>query len=226
MRSLGTQPTHLSEIRLVIADERKLLRQGLIALFTTELGILVVGEAADGAALIDLVTKRTADVVLLNSELPHLDGAGVAARLRKLALPPELVFMTRRHNERQMREAFALGARAYLLTSCDFKELVLAVRKAAVGDYYVTGAAGHDLILRYINSGEAEDDSARDGLTSREREMCRLLADGLSTKEAAEYLAISVKTAETHRARIMKKLRARNVTDVVKYCIRNGIAEP
>ncbi len=226
MRSLGTQPTHLSEIRLVIADERKLLRQGLIALFTTELGILVVGEAADGAALIDLVTKRTADVVLLNAELPHLDGTSVAARLRKLAMPPELVFMTRRHNERQMREAFALGARAYLLTSCDFKELVLAVRKAAVGDYYVTGAAGHDLILGYINSGEADDESTRDGLTSREREMCRLLADGLSTKEAAEYLAISIKTAETHRARIMKKLRARNVTDVVKYCIRNGIAEP
>ncbi len=225
MRSLGTQPTHLSEIRLVLADERKLLRQGLIALFTTELGILVVGEAADGSGLIELLTRRPADVVVLNAELPMLDGLSVAARLRKLATPPELVFVTRRHNEREMREAFALGARAYLLTTCDFKELVLAVRKAAAGDYYLTGPAGHDLVLEYVNSGDSPDTETKGGLTRRERELCRLLADGLSTKEAAEHLSISIKTAETHRARIMKKLRAKNVTDVVKYCIRNGIAD-
>lgn len=223
MRTLGTQPTHLSEIRLVIADERKLVRQGLIALFTTELGILVVGDAADGGELTKLATTQKPDVVVLNVDLPVLDGLGAAERMGKFAAPPELVFMAHRHSEQQLREAFALGARAYLLVECDFKELVLAVRKAAAGDYYLTGPAGHNMVLEYINGRASVSGGGGGGLTRRERELCRMFADGFSTKEAAERLAISVKTAETHRAAIMKKLRAKNVTDIVKYCIRNGI---
>lgn len=225
MQSLGTQPTNLSEIRLVIADERKLLRQGLIALFTTELGILVVGDAADGAEAVEIVTRQKPDVVVLNVDLPVLDGLGSAERMRKLTLPPEFVFIASRYNEQRMREAFALGARAYLLGSCDFKELVLAVRKAAAGDYYLTGPAGHEIVLGYVSSADPERGESKGTLTRREKELCRLFADGFSTKEAAERLAISVKTAETHRATIMKKLRAKNVTDIVKYCIRNGLVD-
>ncbi len=222
-KSFGIQPTHLREIRVIIADERKLLRQGLIALFTTELGILVAGETGDGIEAVELAAKNKPDVVIMNIDLPSLDGIGAATRMRKMAPSPDFVFLAARHNESLMREAFAVGGRAYLLQNCDFKELVFAIRKVAVGDYYLTGPAGHEMVMGYINPPVAGSDPSDGPMTRREKELCRLLADGFSTKEAADRLQISVKTAETHRASIMKKLRAKNVTDLVKYCIRNKI---
>ncbi len=214
-----------SEIRLFIADERMLLRQGLIALFTTELGILVVGDSGDGMETVDLIKEKKPDVLLINMRMPKLDGLGVGRRLRKMAKPPEMVFITNQHSEPQMRESFALGARSYLMQKCDFRELVFAIRKAAVGDYYLSGPAGQNLVNEYINPTPAEDDSAG-GMTKREMEVARLLADGYSSKEAAGFMNISVKTAEAHRSSIMKKLHAKNVTDIVKFCIRNNIITP
>jgi len=224
-KSFGIQPTYLREIKVVIADERKLVRQGLIALFTTELGILVAGDTGDGIELVELAAKTKPDVVVLNINLPTLDGIGAAMRIRKLIPCPEFVFLATQHNESSMREAFAVGGRAYLLQKCDFKELVFAIRKVAVGDYYLTGPAGHQMVMGYINPPSADSEPTGGSMTRRELELCRLLADGYSTKEAADRLGISVKTADTHRSSIMKKLRAKNVTDIVKYCIRNKIIE-
>ena len=224
-RTFGTQPTHMSEIRVLIADERKLVRQGLIALFTTELGILVVGDTGDGAEAVEMVRDKKPDLVIMNVDMPTLNGVSAAARMSKVVPSPHFVFLTMAHNEVQMRELFAVGARAYLLQSCDFKELVVAIRKVAAGDYYLTGPAGKEMVLQYI-SPPAEDEDGERLLTRRERELARLLADGYSTKEAADRLGISVKTAETHRASVMRKLGAKNVTDIVKYCIRNNITNP
>lgn len=213
---------HRSEIRLLIADERRLFRQGLIALLTKELGILIVGDSGDGLETVDMVETKKPDVILLNIRMPRLDGLGVARRTRRRSDPPELVFLTTAHREPDMREAFSLGARAYLLQNCDFRELVFAIRKAAVGEFYLSGPAGHDMVNEFVNPSPV-DESGQGLLTRRETELARLLADGHSTKEAADYLNISVKTAEVHRASIMKKLRAKNVTDIVKYCIRNNL---
>lgn len=225
INSLLRQPTPRTEIRLLIADERKLLRQGLIALFTTESGIIVVGEAADGVTAVDLAQEHKPDVVVLNVRLPKLDGLSAARKMSKNFPVPELVFMADAHHEAIMREVFRIGGRAYLLQDCEFKELTMAVRKAFVGDYYLTGPAGHEMVQEYVNPSEANRES--DGtLTRREAELARLLAEGYSSKEAADFLNISIKTAENHRASIMKKLRARNVTDIVKYCIRNNLIEP
>jgi DNA-binding NarL/FixJ family response regulator len=215
----------MREIRVVIADERKLFRQGLIALFTTELGMLVAGDTGDGAEAVELVAKSKPDVVILNINMPTLDGISAGIRIRKLSPPPDIVFLANSHNESLMREAFTIGGRAYLLQTCDFKELVFAIRKVAMGDYYLTGPAGHDMVMEYINPTPIEAEVSQGSITRREKELCRLLADGFSTKEAADRLKISVKTAETHRASIMKKLRAKNVTDIVKYCIRNKIID-
>jgi len=214
-KSLGIQPAHLSEIRIVIADERKIFRQGLLALFSTEVNILVVGDSGDGLELVDVVAANKPDVVVLNINLPTLDGVSAAMRIRKSPQPPELVFLANQHSEALMREAFTAGAHAYLLQDCEFKELVFAIRKVAAGDYYLTGPAGHEMVMEFVN--RPADINENGGLlTRRETEICRLLADGYSTKEVADRLDISVKTAETHRAAIMKKLRAKNVTDIVK----------
>ena len=217
------QPTHLPEIKILIADERKLFRQGLIALFATELGILVVGDTGDGLEAVKLASNKKPDVVVLNLHLASLNGIGVAKRMRKSTHQPEFIFLTTTHNELLMREAFSLGARAYLLMTCDFKELVFAIRKVAAGEYYLTGPAGRDMALEYIGAAEPAEEGNVSILTRSEQEICRLLADGLSTKEAAARLHISIRTAETHRAAVMKKIGGKNVTDIVKFCLRNGI---
>jgi len=223
-RSMGIQPVRLNEIRIVIADERRIFRQGLLALFSTEVNILVVGDCGDGLDAVDLVTRNKPDVAVLNLNLPTLDGISAALRMRKLPQCPDFVFLANQHNEALMREAFTVGARAYLLQTCDFKELVFAIRKVAAGDYYLTGPAGHEMVMEFIDY-TTEAGNPEGLLTRREKEICRLLADGYSTKEAAHRLDISIKTAETHRASIMRKLRAKNVTDIVKYCIRNKIID-
>ena len=222
--SFDIQPTHLPDIKVLIADDRKLFRQGLISLFATELGILVVGDTNDGIEAVRLAASKKPDIVIMNINLDTLDGIGVAIRMRKAIHTPEFIFLASHHNELLMKEAFAVGGRAYLLQTCDFKELVFAIRKVAAGDYYLTGPAGHEMVLEYINSSSPENKSG-DILTRREKELCRLLSDGYSTKEAAARLSISVKTAETHRASIMKKIRGKNVTDIVKFCIRNKIVD-
>jgi DNA-binding NarL/FixJ family response regulator len=197
----------------------------LIALFATETGILVAGETADGLSAVELAESKKPDVVVLNVNLPGLDGLNAGRKIQRQTSPPELVFLSTRHNEGQMREAFRVGGRAWLLQDCDFRELVFAIRKAAVGDYYLSGPAGHEIIQGYVNPDEAFE-QVEGTMTRRETELARLLAEGYSTKEAAARLHISAKTAETHRAAIMKKLQAKNVTDIVKYCIRNRLIEP
>lgn len=197
----------------------------MIALFATETGILVAGETADGLSAVELAESKKPDVVVLNVNLPGLDGLNAGRKIQRQTSPPELVFLSTRHNEGQMREAFRVGGRAWLLQDCDFRELVFAIRKAAVGDYYLSGPAGHEIIQGYVNPDEAFE-QVEGTMTRRETELARLLAEGYSTKEAAARLHISAKTAETHRAAIMKKLQAKNVTDIVKYCIRNRLIEP
>lgn len=210
---------------MLIADERKIVRQGLISLFTTELGILVVGDSGDGVDTVEQIRAKTPDVALVNVKLPKLDGPAIARRIADMATPPELVFMANRHNESLMREVFAVGARAYLLQQCDFKELVFAIRKVASGDYYLTGPAGREMVMEYVSTHD-RDEEITGTLTPREMELARLLAEGYSTREAADWLNISIKTAETHRASIMRKLDGKNVTDIVKFCIRNNIIQP
>jgi DNA-binding NarL/FixJ family response regulator len=212
-------------IRLVIADDQRLFRQGLCALFKAQADFVVVGEAENGQEAVDQITLVTPDVAILDIQMPIMDGITAARRIRDLEINTEFVFLSPSHSEDQVREAFEAGGRGYLLKSCDFEELAYAARKAANGDYYVSGPASHDMVAEYVKPIVS---SQKPGgmVTRREREIARLLADGYSTKEAADVLNISIKTAETHRASIMKKLNAKNVTDIVKYCIRNQIIEP
>ncbi len=212
-------------IRLIIADDQRLFRQGLIALFNKLEDFEVVGEAENGQEALDQVALLNPDVAILDIQMPLMDGITAAGRIRDLQSKTEVVFLAPSHSESQVREAFETGARGYLLKSCDFEELVYAARKAAAGDFYLSGPASNEMVAEYVKPLLS---SQKPGgmVTKREREIARLLADGYSTKEAADVLNISIKTAETHRASIMKKLSAKNVTDIVKYCIRNHIIEP
>lgn len=213
------------KIKLLIVDDHRIFRQGLRSLFQSEEQIEVVGEAANGAEAVEKASVLNPDVVLLDIMMPVMDGISAARRIRSLNLNIESVMLTMYRSETYQREAFAAGARGYLLKDCDFEEVVQAVKHASRGDYYLSGLSGKDLVAEYIqplirakNSGGV--------ITRREKETARLLADGYSTKETAKALCISPKTVETHRASLMKKLDARNVADIVKYCVRNHIIEP
>lgn len=208
----------------MIADGQKLFREGLKALFDARTDFEVVADAENGKDAVDAALELKPDVIIVDNLLPVINGAGVSRRIKNLQSATEMLFLTATHTEDGVREAFESGGRGFLLKDCDFEELVYAVKKAAHGDYYIAGSIGPDLVDTYV---KAHLKSQRPGglITPREQELARLLADGYSTKECADIMNISPKTAETHRASIMKKLKARNVTDIVKYCIRNNMIE-
>ncbi len=211
-------------IRVIIIDDQRLLRQGLMSLLQTDAGFQVVGDYASGPEAFEQVILLSPDVAIVDVQIPGLDGISIGRRLKQVCPTTEIVYLTSTHSDDQSREAFESGGRCYLLKNCSFEELALATRKAADGDYYLTGPSSSEMIAEYV---KPLLNSQRPGgqVTLREKEIARLLADGYSTKEAADVLNISVKTAEAHRASIMKKLNAKNVTDIVKYCIRNQIIE-
>jgi DNA-binding NarL/FixJ family response regulator len=211
-------------IRILLADGQQLFREGLKALFEAHRDFEVVAEAADGKEALDATLELKPDVVIVDNLLPVISGGALSRRIHSLQHGTEILFLTSTHTEDGVREAFESGGRGFLLKDCDFEELVYAVKKAAHGDYYIAGSIGPDLVDTYV---KAHLKSQRPGglITPREQELARLLADGYSTKECADIMNISPKTAETHRASIMKKLKARNVTDIVKYCIRNNMIE-
>ncbi len=212
------------KIKVLVADGQELFRKGLIALLEKENGLEIVGQASDGDEAIHLTLTLDPDILLIDILMPIMNGAGVTRRLKSLYPRTEVLFLASVHTEDGVRETFESGGRGFLLKDCDLEELLYAIKKAAHGDYYISGAIGPEMVDTYV---KAHLKSQRPGglVTPRERELARLLADGYSTKEAADILNISPKTAETHRASIMKKLKARNVTDIVKYCIRNRIIE-
>ena len=211
-------------ICVLIADGQKLFRNGLAVLLETSPEITVVGTSADGTDALDKTFSMTPDVVVIDNILPVMNGASVSRRIREMQARTEVLFLTAVHTEEAVREAFESGGRGLLLKDCDLEELVFAIKKAAHGDYYISGVIGPDMVDTYVKA-HLNTQSAGGLMTPREQEIARLLADGYSTKEVADILNISPKTAETHRASIMKKLKAKNVTDIVKYCIRNRIIE-
>jgi DNA-binding NarL/FixJ family response regulator len=211
-------------IRILVADDHAILRQGLVRLLGSVEGLEVVGEAADGAAAVDKVLDLDPDVVVLDIVMPGMDGIEAARRITRSHPRTEIVFLTAHRSEGYQRQAFEAGARGYLLKDCGLDTLVESIRHAAHGDYYVSGAEERERVDEYVMP-LIERQKPGGIVTPRERELACLLADGYSTKEAAAALNISVRTAETHRASIMRKLDARNVADIVKYCIRNQLID-
>ena len=202
------------EIKVLIAEYHRLVREGLVALFSRSDGFVVVGEADDGQMAIERVMRLRPDVAILDISLPTVDGIEATRRITQTTVPTRVVMLTAgdEGSEDEARKAGAYGFVGKDLTS--FEDLAEVVRRAARRD--PPGA---------LPAGTDADQPVGGIITPREREIAVLLADGYSTKEAAGVLGISVRTAETHRAAVMRKLGARNVADVVKYCIRNHLID-
>jgi DNA-binding NarL/FixJ family response regulator len=210
-------------IRIIIADNHLMIRQGLKALLGKEPDMEVVGEAGDGFKTVALARKLTPHLVIMDVSLPNLNG--IEATRQILADYPEMkiiVFST--HLERyQILNMLKAGAHGYLLKDCTFEELAKAIRLVMANKTYLSPGMAEVVVKDYVQSGPPPDQTGFSQLTAREREVLQLVAEGKSTKQIAELMQISIKTAETYRQRIMQKLRTNSVADLTKYALREGL---
>jgi len=213
----------MSTFRILVADDHEVVRKGLIAVLQSEHDWQICGEAADGREAVAKAQQLKPDVVILDIGMPGLNGLEATRQI--LATNPQARILALHDSDQVVREVLNAGARGFLLKSDAARDLVAAVEALRRGKAYFTSkVAAMDLegYLRGAAAAPAPSDG-RNRLTSREREIVQLLADGKSTREAAVTLGVSVKTAETHRSNIMRKLRLHSVSDLVLYAIRNNI---
>jgi DNA-binding NarL/FixJ family response regulator len=211
-------------IRTVIADDHHLVRQGLRALLEKAGDIEVVGEAADGQEALELVRRLLPEVLVIDIAMPHLNGVEAVGRLRGLGVKTRALILSMYSDDTLVRQALRNGAKGYLLKRAVSEELLLAVRAVSRGDTFLSPeVAGPVLTPLVANQTSGEASGPLDHLTSREREVLQLIAEGHTNREIATHLSISEKTVEKHREHLMSKLNAHETAGLVRLAIKHGL---
>lgn len=216
----------MNAIRIVLADDHHVVREGLRALLETEPDFSIVGEAADGLAAVDLVERLKPDVLVADLMMPSLSGLEVARQVALRSPTTRVVILSMYANEPYVLEALRNGAMGYVLKDSTGADLVQAVRQVLTGDRYLSPPLSARAIEAYVQKAEAGSLDIYETLTTREREILHLAAQGCSNAEVATRMSISPRTAETHRANMMRKLGLRTQIDLVRYALRRGILPP
>ncbi len=212
----------LTPIRILIVDDHAVVRAGLRLLLAQEEDIEPVGEAGSGRDAVFQARALKPDVILMDVVMPDKTGLDVLPTLVREHPETKILLLSMQDDPRYVREAFAAGASGYVLKEAADSEVVAAVREVARGGRYVNPELGARLVTAEV---EAERQAESDPLSDREREVLRLLALGHTNQEIAKRLYISVRTAETHRAHIMRKLRLVSRAELVRYAISRGLLE-
>jgi DNA-binding NarL/FixJ family response regulator len=208
-------------IRILLADDHNVVRKGLRGTLEEYDDWNVCGEASNGREAVKLALELKPDIVVLDLTMPELNGIEATRQIKKSLPQTEILIFTMHETEEMILRAFEAGARGFVLKSDDELELVEAIKVISRHKPFFTSAASEALLDNLLRP------SMRDSvLTDREREVLQLLAEGKANKEVAAALGISVKTAETHRATIMRKLEIDSIADLVRYAIRNGLIDP
>jgi DNA-binding NarL/FixJ family response regulator len=208
-------------IRILLADDHNVVRKGLRGTLEEYGDWNVCGEASNGREAVRLALELKPDIVVLDLTMPELNGIEATRQIKKSLPQTEILIFTMHETEEMILKAFEAGARGFVLKSDDELELVEAIKVISQHKPFFTTAASEALLDNLLRP------SLRDSvLTDREREVVQLLAEGKANKEVAAALGISVKTAETHRATIMRKLEIDSIADLVRYAIRNGLIDP
>jgi DNA-binding NarL/FixJ family response regulator len=213
-------------LRILIADDHDLVRRGLRAVLESQSGWKVCAEASDGQQAVEEARKHKPDVAVLDISMPELNGIEAARRIRKELPRTQVIIVTVHEEDELARELLQLGVLGYLLKSDADKDLVPAVQAVSQGKPFLTPKVSQAVLEGYLQPQRATSRAPKSRLTPREREIVQLLAEGRSNKEVADRLNISVKTAETHRANIMRKLQLASFSELVRYAIRNKIIPP
>lgn len=218
----------MKNLRILIADDHDLIRRGVKSLLQAHPGWEVCAEAHTGREAVSKADELKPDIVILDISMPELNGIEAARRVRKVAPNAEVLILSVHYSDQLIREILDAGVRGYMIKTDSDRDLVAAVETLAQHKPFFTPRAT-EVILNNFTLAAARSEPLEligDRLTSREREIVQLLAEGKSSKEVASSLCISVKTAETHRANIMRKLQLHTVSELVRYAVRNQIIEP
>lgn len=215
----------MSVLRILIADDHEVARKGIRSLLESHAGWEVCGEAADGRQAVECSSKLNPDVLLLDIGMPNLNGLDAARQILAVTPDARILILTVHDSEQVVREVLAVGARGFLLKSDAGRDLVAAVEALQHRRTYFTSKVAQRILDGYLRPHDESDAPAQHVLTPREREVIQLVAEGKSTKEVATALSLSVKTAETHRTNLMRKLNLHSVAAVTLYAVRNGIVQ-
>lgn len=214
-------------LRILVADDHDVMRIGIRELLGTRDGWEICAEARDGKDAVAKAEQLKPDIVILDVNMPEVNGLEVARRIRKKFPETEVLMISFDYSDYLIREIVAAGARGFVVKGDSERDLIAAIEALANHKSFFTARA-NDVVLgrvRGSNAGEEVHEIIRRRLTPRELEIVQLLAEGKSSKEVAVSLAISVKTADTHRANIMRKLDLHSVTELVRYAVRNQIVK-
>jgi DNA-binding NarL/FixJ family response regulator len=209
-------------IRVLLADDHVLVREGLRALLAKEADIQVVAEAGDGREAIRSAGETRPDVAALDLSMPLLNGLEAARQMAAWDRPPRVILLTVHAEDRYVLEAIRAGVRGYVLKRQAAADLVRAIREVSGGGVYLSPGISA-AVVEAVRSPQAPTEEP---LTAREREVLQLVAEGKTTKEIAVLLGISVKTADAHRTRLMQKLDIHDIAGLTRYAIRQGIIQP
>jgi DNA-binding NarL/FixJ family response regulator len=201
---------------IIIAEDHALLRNGLCALIAENDDLSVVGEAGDGLEAISLVQKNAPDLVLMDLSMPRFGGIEAIRQIKQIAPQTRILVVSMHATEKHLKAALQAGADGYLLKMAESAEFIVAIRSVLAGDGYISSKLAGRVLAVYSSRRDAEW-SELNLLTDREKEILKLVAEGHTSKEVADILSISPKTADNHRANILRKLGLRNVHELTRF---------
>jgi len=213
----------MEKIKILLVDDHAIMRDGIKALLSIYDDIEVVGEASEGREAIEMARELNPDVVVMDISMPGMDGLEVTRRLTKRNPGMKVIILTQHDNREYILSAIKVGAAGYIPKKALGSDLISAIRAVHSGDSFLYPSAAKTLIDDYRKQAEQPD--IYESLTEREREILKLIAEGLTSREIANALYISQKTVQGHRTKIMEKLDLHNRTELIKYAIRKGLVD-
>jgi len=211
--------------RILIADDHDIVRKGLRALVEEESSWQVVADVQDGRSAVAKTQELKPDIAILDIAMPSLNGLDATKQIVKVNPDTKVLILTMHDSERLIQHVLNAGARGYLMKTDAGRDLVVAIRALLLGQTYFTQRVAQIVLDTFTGKKTTTTEGDIQSLTAKEREVVQLLAEGKCSKEAADVLNVSTKTLETHRSNIMRKLGCHSVTDVVRYAIRNHLAQ-
>ena len=214
--------------RIVLAEDHRILREGLRAIFGGEPDLALVGEAEDGREAIGLARELQPDLLILDLSMPRMDGLAALVEIKRVAPGTRVLVMTVHRTEEYVFKAIESGADGYLLKDASASELLIAVRSVLAGDRYLCAAVASQFVTAFLNGKGKRQAAPRprsplETLSTREREVLKLVAEGYRSRAIGDFLCISEKTVEKHRANLMRKLGVNSATGLTAFALEQGL---